>query len=52
MVGKMTRKMRMDIAATTGKRTATQAMKIGEAATVPLVVIVVIMMMLATQGEQ
>lgn len=51
MVGKMTRKMRMDIAATTGKRTATQAMKKGEAATVPLV-IVVIMMMLATQGEQ
>ena len=51
MVGKMTRTMRMDIAAATGKRTATQAMKIGEAATVPLV-IVVIMMMLATQGEQ
>lgn len=51
MVGKMTRKMRMDIAAATGKRTTTQPMKIGEAATVPLV-IVVIMMMLATQGGQ
>jgi hypothetical protein len=50
MVGKMTRKMRMDIAAATGKRTTTQPMKIGEAATVPLVT--VIMTVLATQGEE
>lgn len=46
MVGKMTRKMRMDIAATTGKSTTTQQMKIGEAVTVPLVIVIIMMMVL------